>query len=102
MIHVVAALTFRPAARDRFVEEFRWLTPLVRAEEGCIEYSGVLEYATGLDLQEAPREDVLMVVEKWTDEAALGVHLGAPHMAEFGMRVDGMIVRREIRVAREI
>lgn len=100
MIHVIAELTFRPAAKDRFIAEFQWVTPLVRAEEGCVEYVGVLETATTIDGQAPPRDDVLVVVEKWRDEEALAKHLRAPHMAEFGVRVQGMMVSRIIRVGR--
>jgi quinol monooxygenase YgiN len=100
MIHDIAELTFRPAAKERFIEEFRWLTPLVRAEDGCVEYIGVLETPTKVEGQEPPRDDVLVVVEKWRDEAALAAHLRAPHMAEFATRVAGMLVSRVIRIAR--
>jgi quinol monooxygenase YgiN len=102
MIHVIAELTFRPAARERFLEEFRWLTPLVRAEDGCVEYAGVVETATTIEVQTPVRDDVLMVVEKWRDDAALAAHLRAPHMAEFGTRVAGMMVSRIIRIASSI
>lgn len=102
MIHVIAELTFRPAAKERFLEEFRWLEPLVRAEDGCIEYRGATEVRTAIEAQTPVRDEVLIVIEKWRDEAALAEHLKVPHMAEFGTRVSGMMVGRVIRIAADI
>ncbi len=45
------------------------------AETGC------LEYAYAIDLAE---HNLLRVIERWTDEAALTAHFATPHMAEFG------------------
>ena len=102
MIHVVAEIALAPGARARFVEEFRRLTPLVRAEDGCVEYDGALEFATGLAPQAPVRDDVLTVVEKWRDEAALAAHLTAPHMAEHRARSRDLVTGVTIRVLRSI
>lgn len=102
MVHVVAELTFEPAQRAEFLEAFAWLEPFVRAEDGCIEYRGALEVLTAIDAQDAPRANVLTVIEKWRDEAALDAHLGAPHMGEFGARVGHLMLNREIRISRDI
>lgn len=102
MIHVVAELTFRPAAKERFLEEFRWLEPQVRAEDGCLEYRGAMEIRTTIEAQSPVRDEVILVIEKWRDEAALAEHLKAPHMAEFGVRVSGMMVGRVIRIAADL
>ena len=45
------------------------------AEPGC------LDYAYAVDLAEP---DLLRVIERWTDEAALTAHFATPHMAAFG------------------
>ncbi len=45
------------------------------AEPGC------LEYAFSVDLAEP---DLLRLVERWRDEAALTAHFATPHMAAFG------------------
>lgn len=102
MIHVLAELAIAPGARSAFVDHFRWLEPLVRAEQGCIEYRGALELRTGLPAQTPARDDVLLVIEKWESEAALAAHLDAPHMHEFGKRTKGMMTGRLIRVAADI
>ncbi len=102
MLHVLAEIRLRPGARDAFVAEFRRLTPLVLAEDGCLEYQGALEAPTGLAAQAPVRADVLTVVEKWRDEAALAAHLAAPHMAEHRARVAGLTDGTTIRVLRSI
>lgn len=102
VIHVVAEIHLAPGARERFLEEFRRLTPLVRAEDGCIEYVGTVEVRTAIAAQAAPRDDVLTVVEKWRDEPALAAHLAAPHMDDHRARSRGLTTRVVVRVLREI
>ncbi len=102
MIHVLAELTIAPGARDAFVQHFRALEPLVRAEVGCLDYRGALECPTGIQAQAPPRADVLLVIEQWRGEAELAAHLDAPHMHEFGARTSGMMIGRTIRIARDI
>lgn len=102
MLHVLAELAIAPGARDAFVSHFRWLEPLVQAEDGCLEYRGALELRTAIAAQAPVREDVLLVIEKWASEAALAAHLDAPHMHEFARRTQGMLAGRTIRIARDI
>lgn len=102
MIHVVAELHLHPGAREAFLEEFRRLTPLVRAEAGCLEYVGTVEVPTGLAAQAPVRDDVLTVVEKWASEGALAAHLAAPHMADHRARSRDLVRDVVIRVSREI
>ena len=98
MIHVLAELALAPGVRDAFVAHFRTLEPLVRAEDGCLEYRGALEEATGLAGEAPVRADVLLVIEKWRDAAALAAHLDAPHMHAFAATTQGMVTARTIRV----
>lgn len=102
MLHVIAELEFDASRRDDFVAAFRWLEPLVRAEDGCLEYRGALEVPTAIAAQSPPRPGVLTVIEKWRDEAALTAHLAAPHMGDFGRRVQGIMIGRVIRLLRDI
>ncbi len=102
MLHVLAEIRLRPGARDAFVAEFRRLTPLVQAEDGCVEYQGALEVPTAIPVQLPVREDVFHVVEKWRDEAALAAHLDAPHMHEHRTRSATLTAGVSIRVLRSI
>jgi quinol monooxygenase YgiN len=102
MIHVVATITLNPGVRDEFLEVFRWLTPLVREEDGCVEYQGTLDVPTTLAVQDGPREDVVTVVEKWETLDALYAHTKAPHMTEYRAKVKDYVVGVRLQVMEPI
>ena len=98
MIHVIAFLHLRSGVRAAFLETFRELTPLVRAEAGCFEYTPVVDHAPYMGFQSPVSDDVVVVVEKWANPAALDAHLEAAHMKAWGAKVDQMMTRRVIHV----
>lgn len=98
MIHVIAFLHLRPGTRAAFLETFRDLTPLVRAEPGCIEYSPAVDHAPYMGFQSPVSDDVVVVVEKWASAAALDTHIEAAHMKTWGAKVGQMMIRRVIHV----
>lgn len=87
MIHVIATIELNPGARDAFLGEFRKIVPMVRAEQGCLEYGAAVDTPTDISAQVTLRNDVVLVVEKWSDLAALKVHLTAPHMLDYRPKV---------------
>ncbi|HLU47722.1 MAG TPA: putative quinol monooxygenase [Planctomycetota bacterium] len=98
MIHVLATIELRPGVRDAFLEEFRRIVPLVRAESGCIEYVPTVDVDTGLEKIAPPRPDEVTVVEKWESVSHLEAHLASAHMAEYRERVRGLVVKSTVRV----
>jgi quinol monooxygenase YgiN len=98
MIHVIATIELAQGKRDDFLREFQRLVPLVRAEAGCLEYGPAVDLATNLPAQSAIRPDVVTVVEKWHDVAALDAHLAAPHMADYRLRVKDLVRGVELRI----
>lgn len=102
MIHVIATVELAPGARENFVDEFRRLAPLVRAEDGCIEYSGAVDVQTSIAAQAPARTDVFTVVEKWESEPALGAHLNAAHMHDHRERVRALATKTIIHVLRPV
>jgi quinol monooxygenase YgiN len=98
MIHVVATIALNPGTRDAFLEVFRQLIPLVRAEEGCIEYQAAVDVPTTLAVQEGPRDNVVTVVEKWESLEALYAHIPAPHMQEYREKVREYVVGVNLQV----
>lgn len=98
MIHVLATIKLHPNARTQFLEAFRSVVPLVRAEPGCIEYDAAIDLATGLPAQQPLRENVVMVIEKWSDLDALKRHLSAAHMQEYRARVKNLVEKTELQV----
>jgi quinol monooxygenase YgiN len=98
MIHVLATIDLRPNTRDRFLDEFRGIVDEVRAEHGCLEYGAAVDLATDLPAQPPTRDDVAVIVEKWTDLDALRAHLGAAHMKAYRERVKPYVVRSTLHV----
>ncbi len=87
MIHVLATIQLQPGTRDAFLEHFLWVTPLVQAEAGCIEYGATIDEPTSFKAQDLIGPDTVVVVEKWENVAALEAHMTAPHMAEYRVKV---------------
>jgi len=98
MIHVVATITLNPNVRPAFLEVFRWLTPLVRAEVGCIEYQATVDVPTTIPVQDPPRPDVVTVIEKWTTLDALYAHGTMPHMNEYRVKVKDFVKSVKLQV----
>lgn len=98
MIHVLATIRIAPGKREEFLQEFAALTPAVHAEEGCIEYGAAIDVQTLLPAQLAPREDVVMVIEKWENIDALAAHLIAPHMLTYRAKVKSLVLGTELQV----
>src|SRR5437870_3932554 len=91
MIHVIATIEVAPGKRDAFLAEFRKLMPQVHAERGCIEYGPAVDLPVGLPMQDTPRAEAVMVIEKWADVDALKAHLAAPHMTAYRERVKDLL-----------
>src|SRR5947208_11492332 len=98
MIHVIASIRTAPGRRDDVLKLFSALIPQVLAEAGCIEYGTAVDLENAIDGQPAARPDMVTVVEKWQDPAALRAHLAAPHMQRFRDIVKNIVTSVEIRV----
>ena len=98
MIHVIATITLHSGTRPAFLEVFRWLMPQVRDEAGCVEYQGTVDVPTTIPVQDAPRPDVVTVVEKWESLDALYAHLQAEHMTEYRSKVREFVRGVELQV----
>jgi quinol monooxygenase YgiN len=98
MIHVIASIHTAPGRRGDVLKAFHSLTPEVLAEAGCIEYGTAIDLENAIDGQPAGRPDMVTVVEKWQDPAALRAHLVAPHMQKFREIVKDLVTKVEIRV----
>jgi quinol monooxygenase YgiN len=83
MLHVVATIEVHEGKRGELLRVFETLTPLVRAEQGCIEYVATIDVQTAIKVQVPPRPNVVTVVEKWESIEALTAHLAATHMQTY-------------------
>ncbi|MDP6636395.1 MAG: putative quinol monooxygenase [Phycisphaerae bacterium] len=98
MIHVIATIDIAPGKRDEYLELFAVLVPKVLAEDGCLSYGPAVDIDSGIRVQIPLRENVVTVVEQWSDLDALQAHLRAPHMAEYKEAVEGIVVGLTLQV----
>ena len=91
MIHVIASITVKPGARERFLAIFKGNVPNVLAEEGCIRYEPTVDVDTGIPAQGGVRADVVTIVETWESLDHLKKHLAAPHMATYREQVKDVV-----------
>lgn len=74
-VRVVALLRTLPGRHAEQVAAFEALAPLVRAEDGC------LQYDLHVDLDDP---DHFVVIEQWASREALAAHAGSEHMRAAG------------------
>ncbi len=95
MIHVLAILTALPGKRAEVLEAFQANVPAVHAEDGCIEYTAVVD-VDGAAPAFGP--DTFVVVEKWESMEALKAHAASAHMAAYGKKVEHLMADRAVHV----
>ncbi|MGR4880109.1 putative quinol monooxygenase [Streptomyces sp. LARHCF249] len=72
-IRLVILITTLPGRGQEQIAAFERLAPVVRAEEGCLQY----------DLHQVSGDpDRFVLIERWSSQAALAAHDAAPHMIE--------------------
>ena len=98
MIIVLATVELAEGRRDEFLAAFHQVVPLVRAEEGCLEYGPTVDAVTEIDKQAPLREHTVVVVEKWESLDALNAHLVAPHMGDYRERVQDLVTGMNLQV----
>jgi len=98
MIHVIAVITVKPGKRDETLRHFRAIVPVVRAEQGCIEYGPAVDAESAPPFQAKCGADTFLVIEKWESMAALNAHAAAPHMKEYAAKTRDLVAGRLIHV----
>jgi quinol monooxygenase YgiN len=81
MLIVLAKAQVGESAMDAAKAAIADMVAASNAEEGCIAYAFT---------QDVLQPDVLHIVEKWRDDAALAEHFATPHMAAFGAAIAGL------------
>ncbi|MEI6892027.1 MAG: putative quinol monooxygenase [Pontiella sp.] len=100
MIHVLASIKIKPGHRDALIQRFKKNIPLVRAEDGCIQYELTVDADSGIEIQEK-NENIVTVVEKWKSVEALHAHLAAPHMKQYNKDTEDMVDGLDLKVLEE-
>jgi quinol monooxygenase YgiN len=89
MIFVAGTMTFDPAHLPNFQRDVAAMIETVRAEAGCHHYSLLVEDAD---------VGIVNVLEQWTDDAALLVHLKQPWIQEFFGRHGGHLKASTVQI----
>jgi len=98
MIYVIAIIEATDGRRDDLLAEMNQVVPLVRAEEGCLEYQPSIDAVTPIEVQRPFGGDSVVIVERWTGVPTLQKHLQAPHMIEYRKRIVGLVKGAKIHV----
>ena len=80
MIYVIATMELVEGKRSEYLRELKKVIPDVRAEIGCLEYGPAGDVATDVPVQDPVNENVVTIIERWTDVQALKEHLKTHHM----------------------
>ena len=97
MIHVLASIQVKPGKRNTFLEIFKTNVPNVLQEEGCVEYSPVVDIDAGLTPQ-VLNENIVTIIEKWGTLENLEAHLKAPHMLAYREKVQDLVEGTSLKV----
>jgi quinol monooxygenase YgiN len=78
-VDVVVTLRFKGGFLQKGLEALNKCQVITRAEKGCVFYNVWVDKNTE-SLEEGER--VYYLLEKWTDQESLNVHMGMEHVAE--------------------
>ena len=96
-VHVIAIITAKPGKREEVLANFNANVPAVHDEDGCIEYTAVID-CEGVGFAEAFGPDTFLVVEKWATLDHLKAHAVTPHMKAYSEKNKDLLADRTIHV----
>ena len=102
MINVVVLIRLKEGSRETFLHEFQKVVPLVRDEQGCVEYGPTIDVDTGIEMFGAVDPNRVTILERWETVDALQAHLVAPHMIEYRPKVKELIEQVEAVVTEPV
>ena len=70
----------------------------VRRADGCLEYGAAIDVESGHARQIPHRPDVVTIIERWRDLAAMQAHSAAPHMQAFRQRIGDAVLSTALQV----
>src|SRR5262249_9511422 len=97
MIYVVATIEVQPGKREEFLALQKSLLPLVRAEQGCLEYVSSVDLPLNPE-KNPPRGDVIVMQEKWETLDHLKANAGAPNMNDFRTKSKALVKSTKVEV----
>ena len=102
MIYVIATIELVEGKKSQYLKELRKVIPDVRAEEGCLEYSPSVDVATDIPVQDPVKDNVVTIIERWTDIEALKNHLKTSHMKTYREATKFVIKRIRVRILKPL
>jgi len=102
MIYVIATIELFPGKRIDYLEEFNKIVTAVRAEPGCLEYGPTEDVCTDIAIQEKVSDNIVTIVERWTDTDALKAHLNTAHMQSYREAVVTIVKKTGVRILQPI
>ncbi len=100
MIQVIATVELKPGKREAYLKIFKANVPKVKAEKGCIAYGPTVDTPSGIPIQPAARENVVVILEAWESVDALHAHLKQPHMAAYFAATADLVTGTTLQVLR--
>jgi quinol monooxygenase YgiN len=101
MIHVIASINVKTGKLSDYLAVLTSTMPLVRKEQGCIEYVPVIDVDAKLPVQVFDKNAVT-ILERWQSLETLHAHLGSPHMLEYREKVKDLVERVSVKVLRAV
>ena len=100
MINVLASIGVKEGKLAEFLTIFKANVPIVKQENGCIEYFPTVDIDADLPPQILDK-DVVTIIEKWENLEALRDHLKSPHMTAYQEKVKDLVESVSLKVLRE-
>ncbi len=100
MINVIATVQVKEGKRSEFINLFKTIVPLVKAEKGCIDYFPTIDLPTDLPPQDI-NENEVTIIERWESLDHLMAHLATKHMAEHMEKEKDYVEKASIKILQE-
>ena len=102
MIYVIATVEIFEGRKGEYLRELKTVIPDVQAEIGCLEYGPTGDVATDIPVQDPVNENVVTIIERWTDIQALKDHLQTSHMKTYREAIKSVIKNVRVRILKPL
>jgi len=102
MIYVMATVELVEGKQEEYLRELKKVIPAVRGEAGCLEYSPAADVATDIPVQEPVNQNVVSIIERWTDIQALKDHLKTHHMRTYREATKSFVKAIRVRILKPL
>lgn len=102
MIYVIATIELVEGKRGVYLRELEKVIPDVRAEAGCLEYGPATDVVTDIPVQEPVNQNIVTIIERWTDVRALKDHLKTHHMKTYRETTKSVVKSLRVRILKPL